>query len=170
MKYRSSHSVRWPRSAIFSKNHNYLLQITAVFYKPQFFSTIWWLLSTNHNFFLQYCNFFLQIATFCHKSLLFSTDHNLFYTILNLFIHYYNFFEQILTCFHKNSNFFLHFRKLFFHKYQLFSAISQLFSTEGMSESLVWINEKSVTSFTTRRRWPMRSELEKWKMRNSFAK
>ena len=63
-------------------------------------------------------NYFLQTTTFFYKSQLFSTFLQLFSTFLQLF-------STIL---------------------QLFSAKPQLFSTEGISESSVWIKEKSVIS------------------------
>ena len=102
---------------------NFFLHIATIFYKLS-------LLSTSNNFFLQHGDFFLQITTFFYniatfflqiatifyKSLLFSTNHNFFYTILNLFY-------TSLELFPTNCNLF-----------------------QGMSESLVWINEKSVIS------------------------
>ena len=131
------------KSQLFSTNHNFFLQIATIFYKPQLFSA-------NSNYFLHSCNFFLQIATIFYKPQLFSTNRNYFLHSCNFFLQYCNFFLQTAT---------------FFYKSQLFSTILQLFSIidnfflpittffckiffpqKGISESLVWIKEKSAIS------------------------
>ena len=90
--------------------------------------------------------------------ILFSTNHIFFYTTLNLFYTLLELFRTNCNLFLQEQQFFSTLSKTFFHKLQLFSAISQLFSTEGMSESLVWINEKSVIPCVIpcirRRGWP----------------
>ena len=114
---------------------NFFPQITTIFYKPQLFlqiPTIFYkpqLFSTNPNY-------FLQTKTFFYKSQLFST-------FLQLFSTNRNFFLQTATFFYKSQ--------LFSTILKLFSIIQnlqnlQLFSTERISESLVWIKEKSVIS------------------------
>ena len=103
---------------LFSTNRNYFLQTTTFFYKSQLYSTILQLFSIIQNF-------FLQVKTFFYKPQLFSTNCTIFYNLATFF---YN--SQLFST----------------YKSQLFSTKSQLFSTEGISESLVWIKEKSVIS------------------------
>ena len=57
--HKNSATYGGPEVQLFSTYHNYFLHTTTTFYEPQHFSTTWRLLSTNHNFFLQYRNFFL---------------------------------------------------------------------------------------------------------------
>ena len=60
---------------LFSTNHNYFLQNTTTFDKPQRFSR-------NDNCFLQSCNYFLQTTTFFKKYKVFSTTCNIYYNLI----------------------------------------------------------------------------------------
>ena len=80
-----------PEEELSSTNHNFFLQITTFFHKPQLFST-------KYNFFFQYCHFFLQsttffpnMATFFYKPQLFSPILRPFSTNHNFFLQYCNF-------------------------------------------------------------------------------
>ena len=131
------------KSQLFSSNHkffpqncNFFPQIATIFYILPTFCTILKLFST-------ILQIFLQFTTFFYKSLLLSANGNFFYVILNFFIHYYNFSNKLQPAFARFSTLL----ETFFHKSQTFSAILQLFPTEEMSKTLVWIKEKSVISF-----------------------
>ena len=106
------------------------------------------LLSTNHNFFLQYDDFFLQIptffyniATFLYKSQLFSTFLQRFVQYWNLFLQSCNLFLYLTTFFYKsllfsaNHSFFYTILNLFYTLLELFSTNYDLFSQEPQLSS-----------------------------------